>query len=287
MSFPHPLLLTLLSPLAAGFGGPPNDLCANARRVVAGESVAYSTLGASATNVAPGCAIFGGALGPDVWFLYQATADGVLTVDACQASFDSVVAVYEGDDCGTLAESPRGCNDDACGFASRLDVAVRAGTPYLIQIGGVSGFDTGTGMLALSLQAGATLPFDDCSEAGTLACGGSVTLDLSGASIAPGEPSFGCSTGSTVGTLWFRFVATDDTALLSTFDAPNFPLDTVLTVYSEAVPPSFPSPAATTSRPTRTCPGSCSRDSCPGRPTSCRSRPTSAARVARCCCPPC
>lgn len=222
----HLLLCSSLLPSTTGVLAPSNDLCIDARPVGAGQAVPFSTIGASVTAVTPGCGNFGGILGPDVWFLYQATQDGVLTVDACSgATFDSVVAVYEGDDCGSLAQSPRGCNDDACGLASRLDVAVRAGTPYLIQVGGFSGFDTGTGTLELVLQAGATLPFDDCSEAGTLVCGGSVTFDPAGASFAPGEPAFACSTGATLGTLWFEFVATADTALLSTFEQPNVVLD--------------------------------------------------------------
>lgn len=88
----------------------------------------------------------------DIWYNYQATCSGVLTVSTCnQADYDSDLAVYAGTDCGSLELVA--CNDDGAGcagFSSIVSFPVCAGSVYKIRVGGWQAGDQGTGTLTVS-----------------------------------------------------------------------------------------------------------------------------------------
>lgn len=120
---------------ATACGGPPNDDCAGAIVVVDGVNGPFVNTGATYGAQAFPC---GRNSGPDVWFEYTATTTGTLQIDTCSnaRTFDTVLEVFEGT-CGAL--NPGGCNDDACGLGSRVDLAATAGTTYLVHVGGYNG----------------------------------------------------------------------------------------------------------------------------------------------------
>ncbi len=73
-----------------------------------------------------------------VWYTYQPSVSGVLTLDTCSnAHFDSVIAVYTGSTVSALTAV--GANNDACGTSSQVTVKVTAGTKYRIAVADVSG----------------------------------------------------------------------------------------------------------------------------------------------------
>ena len=88
--------------------------------------------------------------------------------------------------------------------------------------------------LALTEAACPGLANDDCSGAQELSCGQRVIIDNSAATTAMDDPVFTCRAGGPgqgVGTLWFRFTATDTTARVATCGSIPPAVDTVVAVY--------------------------------------------------------
>jgi hypothetical protein len=86
----------------------------------------------------------------DIWFSYEATCTGMLTVSTCDnASFDTDLVVYEGA-CADMTQIA--CNGDSTcsGFTSYLETPVTSGTNYLIRLGGWDENSAGTGTLTIS-----------------------------------------------------------------------------------------------------------------------------------------
>lgn len=104
---------------------PENDACEAPELVSAGEPVAGDLTGASLSPVPCGV-----SSNPSVWYVFIASADGMLTVSTCgthdaggvDTGTDTIVALY--DDCPDLGGAQIACNDDAteCGD---LDVSTR------------------------------------------------------------------------------------------------------------------------------------------------------------------
>ncbi|MCZ6655210.1 MAG: dockerin type I domain-containing protein [Planctomycetota bacterium] len=131
--------------------GQANDLCANASPIGDG-STAYSTVGANTDGPAHGECEFDGQTYNDIWYEYQATCTGELTVSTCnQASYDTDLVVYNGCDCSNL--DLLGCNDDGsgcAGFTSEVAVPVFQNNCYLVRVGGWNSGDEGTGTVTLT-----------------------------------------------------------------------------------------------------------------------------------------
>ncbi len=135
--------------------GLPNDSCDNAIDVTNG-TLAFSNIGATTDGLEhPGqCLFFGYSdIGSDVWFRYTSTCTGNLTVNLCNSSFDTKVAVYG--NCGRcpIESNPIACNDDFCSQQSYIPaVPVVQGNCYMIRVGGYQGAQ-GQGVLSLSCDA--------------------------------------------------------------------------------------------------------------------------------------
>ena len=94
-------------------------------RVITG--LPYTDSGATCDNrndITPSCAY---STAPDVVYAYTPTEDGMIYVDLCGSSFDTVLEIQQG--IGTVV----GCNDDYCGLQSGLEyVWMAAGRTYYI-----------------------------------------------------------------------------------------------------------------------------------------------------------
>lgn len=135
----------------------PNDDCLSGAVVTDGTTL-FSTIGAS-TDGEPDVTLclqnLFDDIGSDIWYEYTATCTGELTVDLCDSSYDTKVAVYEG--CGRCPPEtpPIACNDDLCSLRSKLgrpdgdSVPVVEGSCYRIRVGGYQGFQ-GDGIMRLS-----------------------------------------------------------------------------------------------------------------------------------------
>jgi len=125
--------------------GPPNDDCADATPLVVGAQ-AFTNEGATTDGPTDaGCPANPEA---DVWYSYAAPCDGTMSVDTCGTGFDTAIAVYAA--CPAGPGEVLACNDDACGSASSVTVAITAGTTYHVRVGGAGGA-TGVGTLNLAV----------------------------------------------------------------------------------------------------------------------------------------
>ncbi len=210
-------------------GPPGNDDCASATPIFDGVTP-FSTVGATTDGPADASCQFDGQTYEDIWFTYTATCDGDLLVSTCgTAAYDTDLVVYDGTDCGAL--SLLACNDDTtgcAGFTSEVEVPVVAGNDYLIRVGGFDVDDEGTGDLTITCTPSGGGGDDnfECDTAAPIACGDSVTQNNDGAT--DNDPVISCRVGGgdTSATLWFKFVATDTEAFITSEG-----IDTVLAVY--------------------------------------------------------
>ena len=159
-------------------GAPDNDLCADA--IVIGNGVlAYSTLNAGTdgpTNPSNACNDFGQPqTWHDIWYRYQASCTGVLTVTTCDdihgagdPTYDTDLVLYgpyasQGSiscSSSSLSANLLECNDDdpvnPCGtndpFSSTIQVNVTAGQWYVIRVGGWGSGEQGSGFLSVDCE---------------------------------------------------------------------------------------------------------------------------------------
>jgi hypothetical protein len=77
----------------------------------------------------------GGPGGYSVWYRWTAPSSGTATFDVCTAYFDTLLAVYTGDNVGVLTRVAQ--NDDDCNYgASRVSFQATAGVVYSIVLDG-------------------------------------------------------------------------------------------------------------------------------------------------------
>lgn len=87
--------------------------------------------------------------GKSIWVTYRPPGTGTLTLSTAGSTFDTLLAVYTGDQLDQLTLV--GANDDgAAGFASELKLPVQGGSNYAIALDGRSGAD-GVGVLTWGL----------------------------------------------------------------------------------------------------------------------------------------
>ena len=121
------------------------DDCENAQGIGEVKDLVFDTTGK--TFDGPGLCM----TSPNIWFLYTASTTGDATVSLLGSSFDTMLAVYKGDDCDLTSNDLIECNDDAPSgvYQSEITFAAIAGQKYLVEIGGY-GSDTGEGILNIS-----------------------------------------------------------------------------------------------------------------------------------------
>lgn len=149
---------------------PPNDNCADAVEVFDGAT-AFSNVGATTDGPEEPDAC-GKAndfnVAADVWFEYNATCTGNLTIDLCDSFYDTKMAIYEGCNQCPPGADPLSCNDDfplcgSLGEQSRLSAAAVEETCYTLRVGGFSG-DQGPGTMRITCTPGACCNAGSCSD---------------------------------------------------------------------------------------------------------------------------
>ena len=98
----------------------------------------------------------------DAWFLYDASTDGLLSLDFCESDFDTSVVVYRGqcDSLVRIACDDDSCNPDGPGYQSRIDDLPISAGRYYIRVGGWQGA-SGIANFQLDFAAAA----DECIDA--------------------------------------------------------------------------------------------------------------------------
>lgn len=225
---------------------PANDDCSDAQPIGVGEwtfCTTNATTDGPAYPTGSSCITFNyDQIFRDVWYSFTALGDGVLSIDTCQTSWDTRLAVY-----GSILPGPIGCpsegislvnliacNDDSlgCGFQSQLSVDVKAGRMYKIRVGGFNGF-SGEGILKVGFTSAGQQCFNPIPVSNwqnTLVVG--TTLDN-----AEGNDDSPCALGDTVAE-WYAFENTcgneNAKITISTCNgATDF--DTVISVFKDSI----------------------------------------------------
>lgn len=141
-----------------GGGCTSNDTCACATAIALGDT-AFTTVGTNsdAPTASPAfCGTFGTGFFHDIWYVFEPTTDGQLTVSTCsQASYDTRLELWNG--CPADGGVVVACNDDGegcTGFTSLMEGSVQCGVTYYIRVGSYSATVTGTGTLSVSQATG-------------------------------------------------------------------------------------------------------------------------------------
>lgn len=213
-------LLAVLSPVRALAAPPSNDDFASAE-VLAGRFgwLEGDTTEATKEPGEPNHA--GNPGGASVWYAWTAPHAGRATIDLCYAEFDTLLAVYTGDQLTALQEVVS--NDDGCGSQSQVVFGATAGTTYRIAVDGADG-EAGYFELGWSMA-----PANDDFAQGASISGdaGTVEGDSYRATQEAGEPEHGAPGGASV---WYRWEAPSSGP--ATFDLCNAEFDTLLGVYT-------------------------------------------------------
>lgn len=151
---------------------PDNDDCVDALPIFDGVTP-YSTIDATTDGPdEPGaCTKFSDTqVGSDVWYCYEATCTGDLTLSTCgDTDYDSKLAIYDGCSCPVTAALA--CQDDTAGCSGNstiLTVSVIQGNSYLIRVGGYDS-NQGTGNLTIDCTPSCGGPADgDMNEDGNV-----------------------------------------------------------------------------------------------------------------------
>ncbi|PYR60200.1 MAG: hypothetical protein DMF91_12820 [Acidobacteria bacterium] len=206
---------------------PANDNFASAIAVTTlPATFAFETNGATTEpgEPAPGCA----SIVNTVWYSYTPAATTPVTVSTSGSLFDTVVGVYTGAALATL--TPIACNDTSGGTPqARASFTAQANTTYWIQVGSVANNPLGdSGPLSLAIVV--TPPVnDDLASALPLPIGGSDTVDTTGATLEPTEPTTVAGCGTASHTVWYRLSVA--TSFEVTVDTLGSSFDTIVTVY--------------------------------------------------------
>lgn len=179
------------------------------------------------------------AIDNDVWFRWTAPSSGVATVSLCGlTSIDSKVAAYSGAGCPVGA--PLACNDDQCGYQSRISFPCTAAGVYTIQLGTYPG-EPGT-VATFTIQVTQPATNDDCTSATVISGPGTFAFDNSLATTGvQGQSSLLCDYFGATGIkndVWFRWTSTSTGQASVSLCNQAFGLDSKVAVYSGTTCPS-------------------------------------------------
>ncbi len=185
--------------ILAARNAPSNDQCLSAITILEGLIFDSSTVGATGTDLTPGCA---DGDTKDVWFAFTPSVTGVYAVNTCGDGSSAGVSVFE-----SCTAAPIACNESDSSFCGataggRVSVAMVGGTRYLIRVAVPGG---GEGMFQLAVVRQPTTG-DNCADAIELLGFGPTAFGFAGATPS-GVSS--CGSDAAASDVWFRFVASD------------------------------------------------------------------------------
>lgn len=205
--------------------------CASATPILANDAVTFDNSGVvNAPNPTFECIDDFGPPEGAVWYSFVATHTTARLNTCGSAADDSTFAIY--DSCAASAAIGRG--EDGCGSGGFLGDeclgGLIVGQTYYVQVAAWSPDHRGSYTLEAQSPCPGAPTNISCSDAQEIGCGNEVTFDNTGLSHAP-LPCHSCANGPDhTGTLWYKFTATADSAVVSTCNS-TAP-DSTLSVYS-------------------------------------------------------
>jgi hypothetical protein len=187
----------------AASAAPRNDNFAKAATLRVGQTLKGNINAATKQSGEPRHA--GSLANHTVWYKLRARAKMAVLVSTCTASFDTILAVYNGRSVRSLREVE--FNNDGCGDGSRVTFTARRGKTYRIAVAGF--VDRGT--FRISAKRISVPPNDDFADGVPIAVGEGLTGTTRNGTRELREPGPGAHT------VWHRVRV--DTARNVTLDA--------------------------------------------------------------------
>ena len=166
--------------------------------------------------------------GQSVWYSWTAAVSAAVEIDTCGSDFDTLLAVYTGDEVASLTEIVSS-DDSECGTASLVALEASAGATYRIA---VDGWDGAHGAFELHVRQPAPPPNDDFAAAEIVAA--SVPVTVAGTNVdatsEPGEPEHGGPLNGGGRSVWYAW--TPAVASSVRIDACGSDFGTLINVYT-------------------------------------------------------
>ena len=94
-----------------------------------------------------------GVMHADIWFAYESTCNGTLTISTCDSSdFDTELVLYAGDCLSKVQVACNGDADNCSNFTSEIEYPTDSGESYLIRLGGWEAGNEGNGILLITCE---------------------------------------------------------------------------------------------------------------------------------------
>ncbi len=206
---------------------PGNDTCVGATAIGLGAVSGNNTF--ATTEGATSC---GFNVQRDVYYRFTPTCSATYRFDTCRSPlpFDTVLSIHSG--CPADLTTQITCNDDngvgacaASGLASRIDIALTAGTTYYIRLGG---YNNQAGDFTLTVSRLDNFPTNDaCTAAIPMVDGTPYTGDTS---CATNDGTSNCGSTGTSNDVWYSYTPTCGGTY--TFESCGSGYDTVLSLHS-------------------------------------------------------
>ncbi|MDO9185136.1 MAG: T9SS type A sorting domain-containing protein [Bacteroidia bacterium] len=210
---------------------PPNDLCANPTALtVFGTTCGGATTGdvsGATQSAAPiTCNGLTGTTANDVWYSFVATATSHNITVTGSANFDAVIDLSTSGCSGTNID----CSNSSLAAGTEVinSTGLTIGTTYFVRVYHFGTVPTSTTFTICITTPSTSAPVnDDCSGATSLTvfgltCGGATTGDITGATQSLPAITCGGSTGTADDDLWYSFVATDTTHIITLAGSASF-----------------------------------------------------------------
>lgn len=212
--------------ICIGAAAPGNDNCNSAFPLTASSnptcnSVAGSTVGATASSgeTAPTCSATG--INDDVWYSFIATA-AIHTATVSNATNTTAVSIYSGT-CGSLLE-------EICGTSTATATGLMIGNLYYVRVYTTTSIATTFSTFDICITAPPAN--DNCPAATNLTSGVVVNGTTSNATQSMAPEICGTVTASTAADVWYQFTAIQNGGALVNVSNVASTLDAVVQVYS-------------------------------------------------------
>lgn len=214
-----------------------NDNCGESSDFALSEGLNdFTTVGATGSNIDDpvNCSTSNGpSVENDVWFTYESTCTGFLTIEACgTVDFDCRLTLYDASSgCPSSGDVPVACSDNFCGNDPSVSVPTLDGYTYYVRVGS-SEDNEGSGQLNVICDPFGDPPVNDaCSDAIVLEEGSINLTTLLATESGPDAP-LSCSTSNgpdVYNDIWFLY--TPSCTGVATISACDADFDTRLLVY--------------------------------------------------------
>lgn len=210
---------------------PVNDLCGNPTALTVygatcGSATTGDVNGATESMLPITCNGLTGATANDVWYSFIATGASHNITVAGSANFDAVIDIRTNGCSGTNIDCS---NTTLIGGTEVVNATgLTVGTTYFVRVYSFGTIPTSTSFTICITTPSTSAPVnDDCSGATPLtvygpSCGGATTGNVAGATQSIAAITCGGATGTADDDVWYSFVATDTTHIITLVGSTSF-----------------------------------------------------------------